>query len=99
MWVEYIFVDAFQKMGRLANKLPYTYFFILIGSIALSGIPPFAGYFSKDLILEYGLSMHTLNGFNVYLFGCIGAFLTAVYSYAGIYLVNRFALLEEFHLM
>ena len=45
-----------NKMGGLYKKLPVTFTFIIIGSIALMGIPPFAGYFSKDLILEYALS-------------------------------------------
>jgi len=93
-----------KKMGGLVKKLPYTYLFILIGSTALAGIPPFAGYFSKDLILEYALSMHTFNGFNVYFFGCIGVFLTAVYSVRLIYLTfhgsckienNKFSNIKE----
>ena len=75
-----------KKMGNLRFKLPFTYFFVIIGSVALVGIPPFAGYFSKDLILEYAYSMHTLNGLNVYIFGCLGAFLTAVYSTRLLYL-------------
>ena len=50
------------------------------------GIPPFAGYFSKDLILEYALSIHSFNGTNIYVLGCLGAFLTSVYSTRLIYL-------------
>ena len=76
----------FKKMGNLYLKLPITYFFVILGSLALTGIPPFAGYFSKDLILEYALSMHTFNSTNVYIFGCLGAFLTAIYSTRLIYL-------------
>ena len=75
-----------NKMGGLYKKLPVTFAFIIIGSIALMGIPPFAGYFSKDLILEYALSMHTFNGTNIYMLGCLGAFLTSVYSTRLIYL-------------
>ena len=75
-----------NKMGGLYKKLPVTFAFIIIGSIALMGIPPFAGYFSKDLILEYALSMHSFNGTNIYVLGCLGAFLTSVYSTRLIYL-------------
>ena len=56
-------------MGGLYKKLPVTFAFIIIGSIALMGIPPFAGYFSKDLILEYALSIHSFNGTNIYVLG------------------------------
>ena len=75
-----------KKMGGLYKKLPVTFAFIIIGSIALMGIPPFAGYFSKDLILEYALSIHSFNGTNIYVLGCLGAFLTSVYSTRLIYL-------------
>ena len=76
----------FKNMGGLYKKLPITFSFVIIGSIALMGIPPFAGYFSKDLILEYALSMHSFNSTNVYIFGCLGAFLTSIYSTRLIYL-------------
>ena len=76
----------FKRMGGLYKKLPITFSFIIIGSIALMGIPPFAGYFSKDLILEYALSIDTINGTSIYIFGCFGAFLTSIYSTRLIYL-------------
>jgi NADH-quinone oxidoreductase subunit L len=41
-----------NKMGALRSKLPVTYATMLIGTLAISAVPPFAGYFSKDLILE-----------------------------------------------
>ncbi len=76
----------FKNMGGLYKKLPLTFLFIILGSLALVGIPPFAGYFSKDLILEYAYSMHNFNGTNIYIFGCLGAFLTSIYSSRLIYL-------------
>ena len=40
-----------RRMGGLRRKLPVTYFVFLIGTLAISGVPPFAGFFSKDEIL------------------------------------------------
>ncbi len=40
-----------RKMGGLAKKIPHTYRTMLLGSIAIAGIPPLAGFFSKDEIL------------------------------------------------
>ncbi len=42
-----------RKMGGLKKHIPVTYFVFLIGTLAISGIPPFAGFFSKDEILEH----------------------------------------------
>jgi NADH-quinone oxidoreductase subunit L len=41
-----------EKMGGLKNKFPVTHILFLIGALAMSGIPPLAAFFSKDLILE-----------------------------------------------
>ena len=51
-----------KKMGGLYKKIPITYFLIILGSLALMGVPPFSGYYSKDLILEYAYSLHNLEG-------------------------------------
>lgn len=45
-------VTDMRKMGGLAEKFPLTHWLFLIGVLAMSGIPPFAAFFSKDLILE-----------------------------------------------
>lgn len=42
-----------RRMGGLRKKLPITYWVFLIGTLAISGIPPFAGFFSKDEILAH----------------------------------------------
>ncbi len=75
-----------KKMGSLYKKLPYTYAFVWIGSLALAGFPPFSGYFSKDLIIEYSYGVHTNIGMLGYVFGNLGALLTALYSWRLIYL-------------
>src|SRR5256886_2455203 len=67
-----------RRMGGLARKIPITYATMLIGSVAISGIPPLAGFFSKDEILGEAFK----NGFVwVWLVGLIVAGLTAFYMF------------------
>ncbi|WP_395477009.1 NADH-quinone oxidoreductase subunit L [Rickettsia endosymbiont of Pantilius tunicatus] len=71
------------KMGELRNKMPITYGNFLIGSLALIGIYPLAGFYSKDLILEAVYS----SGSFMFIFGILAAILTAIYSMKIIILV------------
>lgn len=71
------------KMGDLRNKMPITYGNFLIGSLALIGIYPLAGFYSKDSILEAAYS----NGSFMFIFGILAAILTAIYSMKIIMLV------------
>ena len=70
-----------RKMGGIWRAIPVTYTVMWIGSLALAGIPPFAGYFSKDAILEAAWAAHTDVGTYGYVCGLAAAFLTAFYSW------------------
>ncbi|MFN7039348.1 MAG: NADH-quinone oxidoreductase subunit L [Alphaproteobacteria bacterium] len=79
-----------RKMGGLSKKIPLTYATIWIGSLALAGIWPFAGYFSKDIILEAVYAADSKYSNFAYICGLFAAFLTAFYSWRLIILVfNR----------
>jgi NADH-quinone oxidoreductase subunit L len=70
-----------RKMGGIWRLIPFTFAVMVIGNLALTGIPPFAGYFSKDTILEAALAAHTTTGNYAYLLGMIVVFLTSFYSW------------------
>ena len=75
-----------RKMGGLRSLIPATYLLMWIGSLALAGIWPFAGYYSKDLILEASWAAGTGVGHYAYWLGVFAAFLTAFYSWRLIFL-------------
>ncbi len=70
-----------RKMGGIYYLVPYTYILMWIGSLALAGIWPFAGYYSKDMILEAAYAAGTGVGRYAYWLGTAAAFLTAFYSW------------------
>ncbi|HLX11935.1 MAG TPA: proton-conducting transporter membrane subunit, partial [Bacteroidota bacterium] len=67
-----------QRMGGLKHSLPITYMTFLIAALAISGIPPFSGFFSKDEILWRAFSQGSVV---FWLFGWLGAGLTAFYMF------------------
>ena len=85
-----------RKMGGLARHIPWTYAMMWIGSLALAGIGipmtfgigflsdlpgiGFAGFYSKDLIIEAAFADHTWFGVLAYWLGTLAAFMTAFYS-------------------
>jgi len=74
-----------RKMGALKNKLPITYITMLIGTMAISGIPFFSGFFSKDEILWYAFSSH-FGSVWFWGIGFLTAGLTAFYMFRMLYL-------------
>src|SRR6266568_303837 len=75
-----------RKMGGLRKYMPITYWTAMIGSVALAGIPPFAGFFSKDAIIEAVL-LSTVGGHRYAEFAVtIGVFITAFYTFRMLFL-------------
>ncbi|MEA2245705.1 MAG: NADH-quinone oxidoreductase subunit [Solirubrobacteraceae bacterium] len=76
--------QSLDKMGGFRRAMPFTFLCFVVGGLALSGIPPFSGFFSKDEIL---LVLGEQGGWKwaLYVAGYIGAFLTAVYTWRMIF--------------
>jgi len=75
-----------RRMGGIWRMIPLTWAIMWIGSLALAGIPFFAGYYSKDIILESAWGAHSAVGWYAYTMGIAAAFLTAFYSWRLIYM-------------
>jgi NADH-quinone oxidoreductase subunit L len=71
-----------RNMGGLRKKLPITFFTMLMGTIAISGLPPFAGFFSKDEILAHVYEHNKI----LWVIGVLGAMLTAFYMFRMMFL-------------
>jgi NADH-quinone oxidoreductase subunit L len=76
--------QSLDRMGGFRRALPFTYGCFIIGGLALSGVPPFSGFFSKDEIL---LVAGEAGGWHwaLYVAGYIGALLTAIYTFRMIF--------------
>jgi len=75
-----------RKMGALKDKIPWTYWTFIVATLAISGIPIFAGFFSKDEILWQAFSHGTTFGMVLYALGASAALLTAFYMFRLIFL-------------
>ncbi|HEY1023653.1 MAG TPA: NADH-quinone oxidoreductase subunit L [Sphingobacteriaceae bacterium] len=71
-----------RNMGGLKKSLPTTFFTMLMGTIAISGLPPFSGFFSKDEILAHAYEHNKI----LWVVGVIGAMLTAFYMFRMMFL-------------
>lgn len=69
-----------RKMGGLIQFLPFTYIVMLIGTIALLGLPWLSGFYSKDLILELAYGKYQFSSTFAFVLGTITACITAFYS-------------------
>ncbi len=71
-----------RKMGGLSGKIKITFVTMLLGTIAISGIPPFSGFFSKDEILAHTYEHNKI----LWLLGMIASMLTAFYMFRLLFL-------------
>jgi NADH-quinone oxidoreductase subunit L len=76
------------KMGGLGKKVRWTYYTMLTATLAIAGIPPLAGFFSKDAILFSAFQSDT-GGRILYAFGLLTALLTAFYMFRLIFLTFK----------
>ena len=70
-----------RNMGGIRKKLPFTYIFMLIGTLALTGFPFLSGFYSKDAIIEFAYLRNSSLGNYAVVIGIFTAFLTSIYSW------------------
>jgi NADH-quinone oxidoreductase subunit L len=75
-----------RYMGGLRRYMPITYITVWIGTLALTGMPGFAGFFSKDAIIEAVQESHRWGSGYAYLCVLLGVFVTALYSFRLLYM-------------
>jgi NADH-quinone oxidoreductase subunit L len=72
--------QSLDRMGGFRKALPFTFVCFVIGGLALSGMPPFSGWLSKDDIISY--LDHRGGGFEILgILGYVGAFMTGIYTF------------------
>ena len=75
-----------QKMGGIWRLVPLTYIMMWIGSLALTGLPFFSGFYSKDIIIEAAFAANSSVGFYAFWLGIAAAVMTAFYSWRLLFL-------------
>jgi NADH-quinone oxidoreductase subunit L len=76
-----------RKLRGVGRLMPFTKWCFLVGALALVGIPPFSGFFSKDPIVTSAAALGTWYGWIFWVCGVAGAFLTGLYTFRLWYLV------------
>lgn len=75
-----------RRYGGTVSLLPFSYVLFWLGSLALMGFPFLAGFYSKDVIIEFVFSSFRIDAYIVGWLAVLGAFFTAFYSFKIIYL-------------
>ena len=76
--------QSLDRMGGFRKAMPFTFVCFVIGGLALSGMPPFSGWLSKDDIIAY--LDHRGGGFEILgILGYVGAFMTGIYTFRMIF--------------
>ena len=70
-----------RNMGGVWKKMPYTWILMIVGTLALTGFPFLAGYYSKDAIIEFAYLKGNTVGYYAVAVGIFTALLTAIYSW------------------
>lgn len=70
-----------RNMGGLRKKIPVTFWMMTIGTLALTGFPFLAGYYSKDMIIEAAFAAHSGVGGYAFAMGVVAALMTSFYSW------------------
>jgi NADH-quinone oxidoreductase subunit L len=75
-----------RKMGGLRRLIPLTYWMMVIGTLALTGFPFTAGYYSKDAVIEAAHASHSGPAFYAFVLTVVAALMTSFYSWRLIFL-------------
>ena len=75
-----------RKMGRLWQKIPFTFAMMTVGTLALTGFPFTAGYYSKDAIIEAAYASDRAGAYYGFLLTTVAAGLTSFYSWRLVFL-------------
>jgi NADH-quinone oxidoreductase subunit L len=76
-----------RRMGGLRKLMPKTWWAMLIGGLALAGMPPLSGFFAKDSILASSIARGGWFGYTLFAAGVVGAFFTGLYTFRMLFIV------------